>query len=401
MKHTTALVLVLLGVLLSILGLARYTNINRRWLLASAIFACLVVISLIASRETFTPDKLSLTEQQVRRWITKIDPTISANCEECIVKGAMNRWDEETLNRLEKMPKEKQEELFHTMRTTNCGKCVDNGINQLDEKLIAGWLSILHGKLDGGCFDCVVREIRKNWKETDFSKIKALTQKEQKVIVEKLLKEECGMCSNHLDEKTVRNWLNTLVSEKADCVKCIENTVLKRWSVDDFLRISKLPKAEQLNFVHALIDVNCDKVCPISHPLTELNIRRWLDPLLPDIPVKERECLSDVIMKLWTPDILRTVQSSEKHDQLTIVKGLLRDNCGCKNELTEENIMRWAKSVYPDFEKECETCLAVEAKKLWTQEQFDEIKTLDLLDQAKIAKRISEYECPHVCQYVV
>lgn len=352
------------------------------------------------------PVKPLLSKSAVEKWVSNMDPSLTKQCKTCIVTSAMRLWTDETLRQVALKPMDQQQQILKALLLFDCDKQCVIPTNALDKKAVTKWLITVFGQqIDENCFECVVDAIMKLWTRDDFQKAIMKPIDQQRNIVDALWLVHCANCQNDTDKltsKMVQNWLEKVLPKSAgNCTKCVLDTILRLWSLKDFKKVQKMDKKSQQQMAEALVTLDCNSEC-INVP-TGLNaqaVGKWLDSIMTGENSSCRSCVIDAILHLWSPTLLAKVQGKSKLEQSTIAHGVLMLNCHdqCSMaKLSRAEVENWVKQAVPKAPLACQGCITAKAMQMWDREEFNKVKGLSAVDQAKMATLFADFNCPHLC----
>lgn len=346
----------------------------------------------------------ALTAASIKKWIVSLNPSLTSDCQNCIIAAALKLWNSKTLTDVVNMAPEKQQSILKALLAFDCTKQCVIPPSGLDETAVEKWLKSLIPNLAEDCSSCVVDAIMKMWSPLEFTRVEAKMRIEQLKIVQAIFALHCETCEppEKLNSAEVQKWLSgILTGASSECYTCAVNTIVKMWSPAVWAKVKAMDVKSRTQVVQALIDINCMKECvEIPSSLDQGQVQKWLAGVLVGETALCSTCIVATIMKLWTPKLFQSAQAKSKLEQSRIVQGIVALNCKnpcVQNALQKQQVVAWVKQALPKVSAACVECIADKAFSMWTKEDFNDLLSKPTKEQAKLAKMLGDFNCPHVC----
>jgi hypothetical protein len=359
-------------------------------------------------KPTPVPPPSNLSDK-IKKWIMSLNSKLTSECQSCILENALKMWKEDTLSKVLDMDNESQNKVLNGLLAFDCSKqCVipQTGLNK---SAVDTWARSTLKGVSNDCVECVVDSAMKLWSPDDYKKVLSKTPEEQMKIAEGVLALHCEKCKqnpNKLDPNMVKSWLSSLlVGAKPDCYNCAVETIVKLWEQKDFIKVKSMEKKSQVQVVQALLGLNCEKSCVVvPSGLNPRDVEAWLLKTSP-LEFQSKDCLNCTvasIVKLWTPENMKTVMGKSRLDASKIIQGVVAMNCKtqCLNSpLSRARVVDWFKEKLPGQNINCLNCVVDKAVEEWkTNTLFvEKVLSLSPKDQSKLARTFADYNCSHIC----
>jgi hypothetical protein len=354
--------------------------------------------------------QIQLQPDSIKKWIEALDPKLTSECQECIIKNALKLWEPSTLLKVSHMAVDEQKRILSGLLAFDCTKqCVipKAGLNKTD---VLMWMRKVLPTISMDCEKCLIDAIMKLWSVDDFKKALSKPEKEQIHIAEGLIALHCEKCEiiSHLQPDVIRKWISSLLAgTKKDCLECAVDVIVKMWDLKEFAKVNGMSKKSQVQIVHALVGLNCEKACvEIPSGLNPKDVLNWMiknDPLPFSQDSTCRQCVLGEILRLWTPEMMKKVNAKSPLDIKKIIQGVGSLNCqtSCgQGILTKQMLSGWFKELLPKEKNiNCLDCVISKALDEWKTGLYFKTKVLALptKEQAKMARAFADFNCPHVC----
>jgi hypothetical protein len=286
---------------------------------------------------------------------------------------------------------------------------------KLSKKEVVNWINSVNSALTNQCKNCITDAVLKMWKQADLDKVKTDSIDDQKKIVDALLAFDCEkQCvitpppPSGLTAAQVNKWVTSAYPGlPAVCYTCIVSSVMKMWTLTDFKKVQAKSASDQHSIVQGLLAFDCPHCQGIPVPpkptyVTAADAQKFLSSVLVGQSPKCYQCLVSSITKNWTVDNFTKIKAMKKDSQVQVVQALLAFAClkECvvvPSGLTTQEVQQWLNSVFSGANAKCSTCLVQSVQKLWTRDQFTQVKAKAKADQVKIVQGLIAFDCKQQC----
>jgi len=210
---------------------------------------------------------------------------------------------------------------------------------------------------------------------------------------------------SNLSDK-MKKWIMSIDTKlTVECQSCILENALKMWKEDTLNKVLNMDKDSQNKILNGLLIFDCSKQCVI--PQTGLNksaVDTWVRSTLKGSSNDCIECVTDAIIKLWSPDDYKKVLSKTPQEQMKIAEGVLALHCeNCKqnpSKLDPDMVKSWLTSLLVGAKPECYNCAVETIVKLWEQKDFIKVKSMEKKSQVQVVQALLGLNCEKDCVIV-
>ena len=345
-----------------------------------------------------------LSKQDVVNWIKSVNPSLTSQCEDCVVDTVMKLWKMSDLMMVKAKSLADQKNILDALVAFDCQKqCVVTPAG-LDEKQVRMWVGSVYLGLSANCYDCIVKAIMKMWSPAEFAQVQTKSKHDQTLVVRGLLAFDCANCDViKISPTDVRNWLSTvLTGANAQCYQCLVDSAVKNWTPGDFSKVKAMNKKSQQQVVQALLALNCVKECvQVPSGLQAQEVHMWLNGLLAGANANCYNCLVNNIIKVWTQSVFNQVKMKTKDDQVKIIQGMIAfacyEDCMPPAPLSPADVSAWVKQMLSQASVKCLSCVVSHIIKLWDSKVFADVKSKSPKEQMELAQGIVALNCAEDC----
>jgi len=270
-----------------------------------------------------------LTKKEVMAWVGSVYLGLPTNCYNCVVEAIMKMWGPDELAKAKAKAKHDQTKIVRGILAFDCAHCDVVKLNAGD---VQKWLNSVLVGAKKDCTKCLVAAAVKNWSLGDFNKVKGMSKKSQRQVVQAMLAlncvKECVEVPSGLDAHEVHMWLNHLLAgAMPDCYKCLADNIMKLWTKDSFKKVQAKSKGDQVKIVQGLVAFHCKGDCMPPAPLTPGEVSAWLKKMLPQASAKCLNCAVEHALKLWDSKVFAGVKAKSPKEQKALAQGMAVLNC--------------------------------------------------------------------------
>lgn len=205
-----------------------------------------------------------------------------------------------------------------------------------------------------------------------------------------------------LDKKLLENWIKSVdPGMTKQCQKCIITSAMRLWSGDTLQQVMQKSKVEQLQILHALLLLDCDKQCVITpNNLDRTVVTQWLITVFGEqIDENCFDCVLNTIMKLWKQEDLQKAMAQGPEQQKQIIEALWLLHCqNCqKDKVKPSDAINWLTTVLTGATQKCYKCAVDTIVRLWSNENFKKVKKMNKNSQSQIAQALLALNCEKKC----